>query len=334
MGPRAAPNPGAQRAPKSTFGALAMRTRVPHLAFAALSLCAAFASCKRPPVTGDVVLGIRSKITPGIGIDAMHVVVEAAGKVVVDEQYSSDKNGLVFPTELRVEDVPDGELVEATIEASLNGTPLLTRLASTEAVGDEELLLEVELDAACVQAPGSSAPTCDAPETCVKGACRHKHVPSTELPDYDPEWANQTIDTCKPQGAEDPIVIVGEGQADFLPMIDGAVAQVEAGPQGGHHIWIAVRLKNLTQSGSITSLTGRFPELGHDVGPFNVIFTFDPDEGGYCKIYGLRFQLDIDHDIQELLGKTFEVTATVTDKDGDVGAGTKTVTLSDDILGG
>lgn len=310
-----------------------MRTRVPHLLFASLLFCALGASCKRPSgATGDVVLGIRSKLVPGTGIDSMHVVIRTGGEVFVDKEYSAANGDLAFPTELRGEDIPEGELVEATIEGVVNGTPALERLASTEAVAGKELLLEVELEAACLQAPGSSAPVCDAPATCVKGLCRNSHVPGAELPEYEPDWASQTVDICKPESAGDPIVVVGEGQADYLPMTDGAVAQVEAGPQGGHHIWVAVRLKNLTQSGSITSLTGRFPELGYDVGPFNVIFTFDPDEGGYCKIYGLRFQLDIDHDIQELLGHSFEITATVTDKDGDVGVGTKTVQLSDDIL--
>ena len=84
--------------------------------------------------------------------------------------------------------------------------------------------------------------------------------------------------------------------------MDGVVAQVEAGPQGGHHIWVAVRMKGLLQSGSITSVTGHFPELDQDVGPFQVIFTFDQDEGGYCKLYGLRFQLDQTTDIKRSSG--------------------------------
>lgn len=311
-----------------------MRTRVPHVLFASLLLSTLGAACGNSAGTGSVVLGIRSKLTPGSGIDAMRVVVEVGGEVTVDQEYSAAGGDLAFPTEVRVDDVPDGTAVEATIGGVVSGTTAVTRLASTEAVAGKDLLLEVELEAACLQIPGSPAPTCNAPGTCVKGTCQDSHVPGAELPEYESDWANQTVDTCKPEGAGEPIVVVGEGQADYLPIEDGAVAQVEAGPQGGHHIWIAVRTKNLTQTGSITSLTGHFPELGHDVGPFNVIFSFDPDEGGYCKVYGLRFQLDIDNDIQELLGQLFEVTATIKDKDGDVGVGKKTVKLSDDILGG
>ena len=323
-----------------------MRTQVPHLVLASLLTFGLVPACNggdtdtdpgtttRPAHSGDVVFGIRSKLTPGVGLDTMRVVLKVDEEVVADEQRFAYDSTLKFPTELRVDDAPTGAHVEATITGTTYGMPTLTRVASTEVVGGKSLLLELELESACLQLPGSMAPFCESPDTCIHGVCKGSHVEPAKLPEYDPKWASTTIDVCKPKGAGDPLVIVGEGQADYLPLSDGAVAQVEAGPQGGHHIWIAVRMKNLTQSGSITSLTGRFPDLGYDVGPFNVIFTFDPDEGSYCKLYGLRFQLDAQHDIQEMLGRTFEVTATITDKDKAVGVGKKTVKLSENILGG
>jgi hypothetical protein len=318
-----------------------MRTKIPHLFFASLLLSGLAASCGKPgsPTppggdTGSVVLGIKSKLTPGIGIDSMHVTVKAKGSVVIDEERSVKSKDLAFPMEFRVDDLEEGEPVEAEIEGVVDGSAALTRLASTEAVAGKELLLETELEAICIQVPGGAAPSCSDGKTCVRGACKASYTPPEKLSEYEPGWATITSDICKPKGAADPIVVVGEGQADYLPMEDGAEAQVEAGPQGGHHIWVAVRMKNLTQSGSITSLTGHVADLGYDVGPFNVIFTFDPDEGGYCKIYGLRFQLDSEHDIEEMLGKTLEVTATITDKDKEVGSGKRTVVLSKTILGG
>lgn len=315
-----------------------MRTRLPHvLCLSALFAVFAglFTACGGPKTSGDkgsVVLGIASKLTPGSTIDAMHVVLKAGDQVVADETLTSAKGDLVFPEELRADDLDDGEEVSATIEASSGGKTLLTRLASTEAVAGKELLLRVNLASSCL---GQAAPACVAPKTCDAGLCKNSHVDGTTLPDYTSDWATHTttVDVCKPENPGAPIVVVGEGQADYLPLADGDVAQVEAGPQGGHHIWVALRLKNLTQSGSITSLTGHFADLGYDVGPFNVIFTFDPDEGGYCKIYGLRFQLDTDHDIHEMLGHTLVVTGSIKDKDGDVGEGTRTVKLSDTILG-
>jgi hypothetical protein len=314
-----------------------MRTRIPHFFAASLLFSGLAAACSTGVSgggTGTVVLGITSKLTPGLGIDSIHVVVRADGEIVVDERPTTSAKDLAFPAEFRAENVAEGAPVEATIEGFVGDFPALRRLAATEAVAGREVLMEVELEGACMKATGSIAPTCSAPQTCVHGVCKDSYVPSETLPEYSPQWSTKTSDICKPKGAGDPIVVVGEGQADYLPMEDGGVAQVEAGPQGGHHVWVAVRLKNLTQSGSITSLTGHFPELGYDVGPFNVIFTFDPDEGGYCKIYGLRFQLDAEHDIEEMLGKTLEISATITDKDKDVGIGTRAVKLSDTILGG
>jgi hypothetical protein len=74
------------------------------------------------------------------------------------------------------------------------------------------------------------------------------------------------------------------------------------------------------------------PDLNFDVGAFSVIFTFDQDEGGYCKLYGLRFQLDTGIDIQQLLGKTLRVTVKIKDSEGVTGTGERMVTLSNTIL--
>jgi len=126
-----------------------------------------------------------------------------------------------------------------------------------------------------------------------------------------------------------PEVIVGQGQSDFLPLADLETVQVERGPQGGYHIWIAVRMKNLLRSGSRTVLTAVSPAVGTTISPFEVLFTYDPDEGGYCKLYGLRFQLDANGvDYLPLLGKELDVTATVTDRAADSGQGSRRVTLS------
>lgn len=135
---------------------------------------------------------------------------------------------------------------------------------------------------------------------------------------------------CKPAGP--PVVIVGQGQADYLPMSNGEVAQLERGPQGGHHIWVAVRTKNLLPSGSTTSVSGHFPDLGLDVGPYNTQFTMVSDEGGYNKLYGLRFQLDQAVKIGKLLGHPLDLTVTITDPDATVGVGKLSVVLSQTYL--
>jgi hypothetical protein len=213
-------------------------------------------------------------------------------------------------------------------------SPLVSRVASTQVVFAKKLLLRAPLESRCADPlwGGPSAPSCYAPETCVSGVCRSPLIDPKTLPPYTASWSTGKNDICKADGGGAPTVIVGQGQGDYLPSNDLDVAQVEAGPQGGHHIWIALRVKNLLQSGSITKVTGRVPELNLDISPLQVIFTFDQDEGGYCKLYGLRFQLDQTNNIEDLLGKVLEITAQVSDKDGDIGIGKRTVTLSSDIL--
>ncbi|MFT3768025.1 MAG: hypothetical protein QM820_21455 [Minicystis sp.] len=263
--------------------------------------------------------------------------MRAAGSVIRDESFEAANadHPLKLPLELPFLDLPGGTPIDVTLDAYRPGdsiTPLVTRRAATEILAGAKLLLRVAIDSHCISAPGSSVPVCAAPETCVAGHCADEHIDATNLKPYSPNWGSGAGDVCKPANAGDPIVIVGEGQGDYLPTKDGDMAQVEAGPQGGHHIWVAIRTKNLAQSGSITSVTGHFPDLGYDVGPFDVIFTLEPDEGGYCKLYGLRFQLDVSHDIDTLLGHPLDVKVQAKDPDADIGAGTRSVVLSSDIL--
>jgi hypothetical protein len=285
------------------------------------------------PSHGEIVVGMTSDLRVGVDIDRVHAVLSAAGKVVLDRTLvdQSKTDALVLPGELPFPELAGGTDVAVKLDAFRVGdttTPLVTRLASTKVVAGKKLLLRMPIDSRCAVAPGSSAPVCTAPATCVAGVCATSVVDPKSLPAYSPTWSKVSTDICKPAGAGAPIVVVGEGQADYLPTMDGDTAQVEAGPQGGHHIWIAIRMKNLLQSGSITTVTGHFPDLNIDVGPFQVIFTFDQDEGGYCKLYGLRFQLDQAMAIDGLLGHTVEVQVKVTDKEGTVGIGKRTVVLS------
>jgi hypothetical protein len=106
--------------------------------------------------------------------------------------------------------------------------------------------------------------------------------------------------------------------------------RVEAGPQGGHHIWIAILMKNLLRSGSRTTVTGVAQSTATQIAPYEVIFTFDPAEGGWCKLFGLRFQLDANGvDYVPLLGHELDVTVFVADRAGDMAQGARRVMLAD-----
>jgi hypothetical protein len=302
------------------------------LAVCACLLLAVLPACSSPAApggTGTIVVGVTTNLRVGVDFDTLHVVMHAGGTTIRDEvQKVGSATPLVLPEELRFSDLSAGTAVDVELTAMEGATTLVTRSAATEIVGSATLLLHVTIDYHCVVAPGSPAPVCTAPETCVAGTCADDHVDGSSLPAYSASWAEATTsDPCKAPGST-PTVVVGQGQADYLPMMDGDTAQVEQGPQGGHHIWVAIRTKGLTMAGSITTVTGHFPDLDVDVGPFSVIFDLEPDEGGWCKLFGLRFQLDQQQPIDGLLGHPLDVKVTVTDADMDVGVGTRDVVLS------
>jgi len=151
-----------------------------------------------------------------------------------------------------------------------------------------------------------------------------------EPPEPPPEPPPGNTDSCKHGG--EPKVTVGHGFSDYYaaPQLD--VAQVEAGPQGGYHIWIGARVINLLQSGSLTELSASIEE--EPIDGHRLVFTLEQDEGGYCKLYGLRLVIaDSSAEVQPLLGRAIDVTVLIEDADGDVGVGERRFTLSSDILG-
>jgi hypothetical protein len=282
------------------------------------------------PPRGGLVVGVTSDLRVGVDLLELHVVQRVNGEPTSDERLFSDgASPFRLPLELRFDDLADGDDVEVSIEAfGSTPTPLLTRTTKSGIIAGRTLLLRVDLASSCA---GSTAPSCGEGQTCTGGICASENVNPALLEDYRSDWAKGKTDICKPNDGP-PVVIVGKGQGDYLPTSDYEVAQIEAGPQGGHHIWVALRMKNLRQSGSITTLTGYVKELDAEISAFSVIFTFDPDEGGFCKLYGLRFQLDGSIDVNDVLGKTLRVNANVKDKDGDVGTAERWVTLSSSVL--
>jgi len=159
-----------------------------------------------------------------------------------------------------------------------------------------------------------SGPTCTAPATCIRGLCQTSVVPVTKLEPYTADWPNNAPDLCRPRNAGPPTLQIGTGQTGFTPLAEGQTLQAEAGPQGGHHIWIAARMKNMKQAGSTTKISAVQPGTGVVIPPSTFAFTFERDEGGYCKLFGLRYQLDNGGiDYKQFLGKPLDVTTTVVD---------------------
>lgn len=285
---------------------------------------------------GSVVFGISSEFRAGIDLDRLDVVLDEGGTTRTQGlPLGSDKGEVSFPYDLPVGPLPDGTRVSLSLKGfALPNNLLIERQAATTVRANANLLYQLTLESRCrYSIPGSFGIEPCETGTCIAGTCTEPYLAPEALEPYDPNWPNGVGDICKPADAGPAQVMLGLGQSDFLPVEDEELAQVEAGPQGGFHVWVSVRTKNLRRSGSQTELSGEIPELAMTIDPLKVIFTLVPDEGGYCKLYGLRFQLLLGtfEQVQPVLGKKLKITGKVTDKEGATASDDLWVTLSSDI---
>lgn len=333
-----------------------MRARLFTLAVVAASVIVAACSSSTPPSTAggtnqaQLVVGVQ---TPELGtlVGSFHAVVKHDGVVVTDKTYPiAPGQPTALSDGIEVDGAP-GSRVDVAFEAlpAGGGAPVISRTATALLVAGAKRLLRVRLDTRCVYIPGTNGNpalgvTCAAPQTCIAGGCAAPDVAEADLEDFVPDWQTAPPpDVCRPSKPGPAEVILGTGQTDYAPLTDGQELQLEQGPQGGHHIWMAVRMKNLRQSGSTTTVTSTVVDGPQVLAPLAVVFTFDRDEGNYCKVSGLRYQVDVSGlaadgssipapDYKLFLGKTLTVTAEVVDSTGTRASGSKTVRLKDKIL--
>ena len=307
-----------------------------------LLVCAVLAAACGPSV-GDGVLVLRLSSGFAVGeLDRMTVEWTVDGSPIEPKSYELGVSAgkLQLPAEFRLTEVASGVDIQAVVTGYARSSDgqteriVVQRSLRTQGVAGQVLMYRMNLDGQCGLYPADSekqsGPTCNDPvETCIAGSCRSSEVPSSSLLPY---GEPVTDDACKQAGGGAPMVVVGQGQSDFFFQDDYEEAQVEAGPQGGHHIWVAVRAINLSQSGVITTVGGEIPALNLSISPLKVIFTMEPDEGGYCKLYGLRFQIDIDGGpIEPMLGQELKVLVTMSDQDNVEATAERWVTLSQTI---
>lgn len=286
----------------------------------------------------SLVVGLTTNAPAGV-IGAIHVTATVDGAPAADVVVPVLNDPGSLPKEIALAPPPghadaavvvraDAFLDAAWTPARTDETPIATRTATTAFVPGQNELLRLSIEQRCfVASAGGSGPTCAAPQTCVEGACADDAVAPSALEPYRAGWATDAPDVCKPLGAGPPVVVVGSGQTDYLPITDGEVLTPELGPQGGHHVWIAVRMHDLKQAGSTTTITGSQPG-GASIPPTSFVFTYDQDEGGYCKLFGLRYQLDNGGiDYKQFLGKPLDLQVVVSDQAGAKGVGVAHVTI-------
>lgn len=307
------------------------------------------AACQEPAgdinnAAGSVIIGLSSDLVPGVDIARLRVIERAEGRAERDYILAANgaPNPLVFPHELRWDDLPEGARVDVELQVFKgyfsDEKPLIVRSASTRAVAGRALLLRARIERECIPSlrltGDTFAPSCELPETCVAATCVDPYVPPAALEDYAPTWAEIFTDACKPDGVAEPVVVIGGGQAAFEPLGEGSITQVEGGPQGGFHVWISVRMKNLHQAGAKTFVDIYEKDAAEPMATFLAAQGYTPAESGYCELLGVRCQITHQStmDIQGILGKTLRVTAKVSDPTGDVGVSEQLITLSDNVI--
>jgi hypothetical protein len=291
-----------------------------------------------------VIVGLTSDLMPGVDIARLRVIERVEGRPDRESTLAANntERPIAFPLELRFEDLPDGARVETRVEAFQgyysDEEPLVVRSAATRAVAGRSLLLRARLERECIprlRLTGDLfAPECEAPSTCIAATCADPFVPPAQLEEYAASWAEVFADACKPLAAGEPVIVIGGGQAAFEPLGPENVVQVEGGPQGGFHVWVSLRMKNLHGAGTKTFVEIFEEGAATPRAEFLVAQSYGSSEGGFCELLGLRCQITHQStmDIEGILGATLRVTAKVSDTAGDVGVGEQLIKLSNDVV--
>lgn len=293
-----------------------------------------------------LVVGVQGQ--PGLtgALASVRLTTTVDGEASKTTAFSVTDPKPLFPQEIRVEQAAGaaGKRLAMRVDAftkpgsaadpSTTEAPALVRLADAPFVCGETRLVRLRLEAQCLTAgfAGAFGPTCTAPQSCQAGRCASGTLLPADLEPYSAGWANDAPDACKPANPGPAEVVVGTGQTDFHEIGPDPI-QPEKGPQGGHHLWIAVRMKNLKQSGSTTAITAVQPDTGLTIPVTSFVFTFDRDEGGYCKLFGLRYQLDnASTPVEKFLGKPLDVTVVVRDTTGATAQSTVRVNVASTVI--
>ncbi len=282
----------------------------------------------------ELVVGLDAEdfANEGYRLTSWEIVVKVDGLVAARETLDATAPS-PLPHETRVSaprDKPDAP-VEITVRGVMNEATVVTRRATTRFVKGRTVLAYMSLEVRCntfalLGGSGVSGPTCEkSGETCIGGKCRADEL--VDLPDYRRDWAMNPPSQCG-AGASGQLEI-GQGQDAMAPLADNTTLAVECGPQGGHHLWLSLRMRDISQSGTSTVLTAVVPGESATVLPTVFPYTWSPAGGGACELVGVRFQLDVaGAKIADFLGKPLDITVKTQDRAGRKATAVKRVHVS------
>lgn len=287
-------------------------------------LALGLAGCGSEDAGAPVVVGLTTDMAVGFDVRRLDTTTKVDGAVTQTESLSYTDGDLSLPAELQVAPAPDGAEVEVSIEAFRDGevSPVVTRTAATRATSGRTLLLPVSLDEAC------AGVTCVGGATCVEGACVDPFIAPSTLAEYDPGWIALAPDACKTPSSGDPVVVIGQGESAFASLEDSEVVPVEAGSQGGHHVWLALHVAGLRQMGSRLTVGGSFPDLAFELVPVVSMVTLRKAGEDLCEIHGIRFQVDHGLPVETVRGQALDIEIVLEDPNSDVATATKRVVIA------
>ncbi|WP_236644422.1 hypothetical protein [Sorangium cellulosum] len=281
-------------------------------------------ACGGEEADARVVAGLTTDMAIGFEVHAIESTTKVDGAVTRAERLSYGSGDLSLPAELPIAEARDGAEIELSIAAFRDGeaAPIVTRTAATRAASGRSLLLPVSIDAAC------SGLACAAGATCAAGACVDPFIAPSALDDHDPMWIASAKDACKTPSSGEPAIVIGQGESAFAPLDEGEVVPIEAGPQGGHHVWLALRVTGLRQMGSRLRVGGYLPELERELLPFTALVTLRRAGEGRCEIYGIRFQVDRGLSVEAVRGRALDVEVALEDPNGDAATAAQRVVIA------
>lgn len=278
------------------------------------------------PEDTAVVVGLTSDLAVGFDIDRVVATMRVDGATVRTSDLAWSDGRLVLPGEFWFDQVPDGAEVDLEFLAYPKDTEtsLLSRRTRTIAQAGRTPLLQVALEEACVGV------SCAGGDTCIEGVCRDAYVDPSALPDHDDAWLLEAPDACSTPDDEQSLTL-GQGRYAYEALEDGAIMTLEAGPQGGYHVWLALRAGGFRQVGSLVSVRGTLPALDREVPAFVSSVTLHR-EAGTCELFGVRFRVDQGLLVEELLGQPLDIELTVSDETGDTLTVARGVQLADTFV--
>lgn len=137
----------------------------------------------------------------------------------------------------------------------------------------------------------------------------------------------------EPSDAGSSSVVIGLGVVDFTPASDGDDAELVAGPQGGWHVDIALRLFNVEPDGALLTLQGFDVDSGD---PLTVPIARRLTRSRVRRVddHWLRLGDQMVFDVgdpAEVTGRNVRLTAMVAEADGRETSGELRVHIVDDV---